>query len=106
MKAYKKESILFLVPEDDLVASRIEEVRNFFILQLKENTDASEVVLDAKGVSVIDSLGVNLIIGLYKEVIFQSKTIRIINANDKFMKIANFFRFPSILSIEGEKNDR
>jgi len=102
MKAYTENDNLFLVPEADLVASRIEEIRNFFLSALKEHPDEANVTLDAKGVEVIDSLGVNLIIGLYKEVSSNDKTLKIINAGEKFMKIANFFRFKSILTIEGE----
>ncbi len=105
MKAYAENDTLFLVPEADLVASRIEEVRNFFLSKLKEHPDESMVTLDAGGVKVIDSLGVNLIIGLYKEVTSNGKTLKIVNAGEKFMKIANFFRFPSILTIEGDNND-
>ena len=59
------------------------------------------MVLDAEGVDVVDSLGVNLIIGLYKELSNNSRFFRITNANDKFMKVANFFKFPAIFQIEG-----
>jgi len=102
MKAHIEGDELFLVPETDLVASHIEELRNFFLEQLKGNSRQSLVTLDVKGVNVIDSLGVNLIIGLYKETTANSKKLKIINANNKFMKIANFFKFPSIIQIEGE----
>ncbi len=102
MKAYPEGETLVLVPEQDLIASSIEELRIFFLEQLKEHDGQQTVVLDVKGIEVIDSLGVNLIIGLYKETSANGKEIKIVNAGEKFMKVANFFRFPSILTIEGE----
>lgn len=100
MRAYTEENELYLVPETDLVASRIEEIRNFFMSQLKTYPNESTVVLDAQGIEVVDSLGVNLIIGLYKHTLSESKVFRVLNAGEKFMKVANFFRFSSIFTIE------
>lgn len=102
MKAFTKDDTLYLVPETDLVASRVEEIRDFFMAQLKAFPNESSVVLDAKGIEVVDSLGVNLIIGLYKHTASESKTFRVLNAGEKFMKVANFFRFSSIFAIEGK----
>jgi len=102
MKAYTQNDVLVLAPNTNLIASHIEEIRNFFLAQLKEFPNEKSVTLDVKGVDVVDSLGVNLIIGLYKETNANSKELKIINAGEKFMKIANFFRFPSILTIENE----
>ena len=68
--------------------------------QLKAYPKESTVALDARGVEIVDSLGVNLIIGLYKHTASESKEFRVLNAGDKFMKVANFFRFSSIFTIE------
>ena len=100
MKAYTKDGALFLEPEGDLAASRVEELRNFLMAQLKACPGEKTVILDVAGINVVDSLGVNLIIGLYKHVSADSKTFRIINAEDTFMKVADIFRFPSLFTIE------
>jgi anti-anti-sigma factor len=102
MKAYTDtdNNALHLVPESDLVASRVEEIRNFFMSQLKAHQGETTIILDAQGIEVVDSLGVNLIIGLYKHAFSESKTFQVLNAGDKFMKVANFFRFSSIFTIE------
>ena len=60
--------------------------------------------MDVTGIDVIDSLGVNLIIGLYKELESSSRKFRIINASEKFMKVAQFFRFHALFSIEAVKD--
>ncbi|MEA2085192.1 MAG: STAS domain-containing protein [Thermodesulfobacteriota bacterium] len=100
MKVENKDGALILAPGTDLVASGIEKMRNSILAHLKEYPDASNIVLDADGIKVVDSLGVNLIIGLYRQADAESKKFEIINANEKFMKVANFFRFPSLFTVK------
>jgi urease beta subunit len=50
----------------------------------------------------VDSLGVNLIIGIYRQAVAEAKTFEIINAGDRFIKVARFFRFYSLFSVNGE----
>jgi anti-anti-sigma factor len=102
MKVKHKDDSLILQPESDLVASRIEHLRDAVLVQMKKHADVSHVVLDAKGIELVDSLGVNLIIGIYRQSVAESKTFEIVNAGDKFMKVAHFFRFPSLFNVTGE----
>lgn len=101
MKIRKENNTLLLIPETDLIASRIEELRDYFAQQLDEHPDVSHFVLDVDGIDFVDSLGVNLIVGLYRQVTDQSKTIEIIGAGKNFMKVASFFRLTSIISVKG-----
>jgi hypothetical protein len=50
----------------------------------------------------VDSLGVNLIIGIYRQAVAEAKTFEIINAGSRFIKVAQFFRFYSLFSVNGE----
>lgn len=100
MKAFEKNGTLFLVPESDLIASQIEDIRSFIMQQLKTNHQVQQVTLDVKGVGIVDSLGVNLIIGLYKELSAESKTFSITNAGKKFMQIVNFFHLNILFTVE------
>ena len=93
---------LYLVPETDLLASRIEGLRDSFSRKLKENPSVSRVVLKADHIDEMDSLGVNLIIGIYRQVISESKSFEITGAGEKFLKVANFFRFPELFEINRE----
>ncbi len=101
MKARMEDRTLVIIPEIDLVASRIEELRDYFTKALGENPDADHVILDAHGVESVDSLGVNLIVGLYRQATAESKTIEIVGAGPNFMKVAGFFRFPSLFPVKG-----
>lgn len=100
MKAHTDNGTLYLVPEGNLVASSVENMRDFFMKELRQHTDAERIVLDVRDIDIVDSLGVNLIIGLYRQSLSESRSFGVTNAGDRFMKIANFFRFPSIFSIE------
>ena len=102
MKANIEANTLYIIPETDLVASRIEELRDDMIQELENNPDATGVILDVQGIDIVDSLGVNLIIGLYRQVTAESKTFEIIGAGDKFMKVANFFRFPTLFTVKAD----
>ena len=109
MKQYKDpgdRDTLYLIPETDLVASGIEEVRDRFSRSLKENPSVSKVVLQADRIENMDSLGVNLIIGIYRQVHSESKSFEITGAGEKFLKVANFFRFPSLFNINREDTSK
>jgi anti-anti-sigma factor len=93
---------LILQPQADLVASQIEVFRDSVLVLMKKNPDVTGVVLDATGIEIVDSLGVNLIIGIYRQAAAESKTFEIINAGEKFIKVARFFRFYSLFSVNGE----
>ena len=103
MKSRKDGQTLYLMPETDLIASRIEELRDYFSEQLEVNKDFTLVILEVSGVDFVDSLGINLIVGLYRQVTTESKRMEIIGAGKDFMKVANFFRLPSIFTVKGEK---
>ncbi len=100
MKHTKDADALVLVPETDLVASAVEDLRDYFSDRLGDHTEVPKVVLDVTDVDLVDSLGVNLVVGLYRQVTGAGKTLEIINAGDNFMKVANFFRLPSLFSIQ------
>ncbi|MDM8525008.1 STAS domain-containing protein [Desulfococcaceae bacterium HSG8] len=104
MKVRKENEILFLIPETDLIANRIEELRDYFAEQLNAHPDVSRILLDVSGIGSVDSLGVNLIVGLYRQVTSESKTIEIIGAGENFMKVAGFFRLTSLFPVKEKES--
>ena len=91
---------LFLIPERDLVASNYETLRETIWQNINDNHELLHVVLDARGIDIVDSLGVNLIIGLYRHLISEAKTFEVTNAGPNFVKVANFFRFSTLFNIK------
>lgn len=104
MKTSVIETKLILQPETDLIASKIEELRRQVLTVMKSHPDTDGIVLDASGIEIVDSLGVNLIIGIYRQAVADSKTFEVINAGSRFIKVAQFFRFFSLFSVNGEIN--
>lgn len=102
MKASLQENRLVLQPGTDLIASRIEQLRMEILTQLKQHPDAQAIVLDAAAIEIVDSLGVNLIIGMYRQAAADGKSFEVVNAGSRFIKVARFFRFFSLFSINGE----
>ncbi len=99
----KGSNTLYLTPRTDLVASEIDRLRDRFMKQLQENPTVSRVVFKADRIDTIDSLGVNLIIGIYRQVSSESKTFEITGAGETFLKVADFFRFPALFSVNREE---
>ncbi len=90
---------LFLMPKTNLVASQIEKLRDSFLEELKANPNVSKVVFKADEIETVDSLGVNLIIGIYRQVKAESKIFEITGAGEAFLKVANFFQFQALFKI-------
>jgi anti-anti-sigma factor len=90
---------LVLAPGTDLVASRIEALRDFFDESLHRNPGVGAVVLDVTGIRIVDSLGVNLIVGLFRQTAAEERGMEVAGAGPEFMKVANFFRLPALFPI-------
>jgi anti-anti-sigma factor len=60
----KKGEALRLVPKVDLVASTVEEQRASMMKALEPPVE--RVILDLSGVDLVDSLGITLVLGLFK----------------------------------------
>ncbi|MEA1971944.1 MAG: STAS domain-containing protein, partial [Candidatus Cloacimonadota bacterium] len=72
---------LVITLDNDLVASYLDEQLNSTKAILKENPDAKEVVLDMQNVNEIDSLGINLVVGIYKQVAGEKKKFKTTNVS-------------------------
>lgn len=90
---------LRIVPETDLVASHMDEIRKYAWKMLDSHPDAAHVILDVCGIDLMDSLGVNFIVGLFRKAESNSQTMEIVGAEKNFMDIAGFFRLGSLFPI-------
>mgnify|MGYP006277608363 CR=1 FL=1 len=103
MDIRKQDDTLYLIPETNLTADRIENLRNEFMDGLNSNPDASTVIMQADYIDKVDSLGINLIIGVYRQVSSESKTFKITGAGETFLKLAGFFQLTKIFTISGRE---
>ncbi len=106
MEVLKDCDTLFLIPKTNLTASRIESLRNDFIEGLNRHRDVSTVILQADDIETVDSLGVNLIIGTFRQVSAESKTFKINGAGERFLKLADFFQLSKLFTISGREESK
>lgn len=103
MEIRKQDDTLYFIPKTNLTADRIEKLRKEFLDGLNKHPDAATVVLQAAHIETVDSLGVNLIIGLYRQVSSESRTFKITGAGKTFLKLAGFFQLTKIFTISGKE---
>lgn len=84
-------------PGGDLVASSVENLRTGMVKALKDAK--GQVVLDLTGTQQIDSLGITLILGLFKDCQKESLTFSIKNVNRDLMRVFRLFNLGKFFSI-------
>lgn len=102
MKIDRNNTTLRIAPESDLIASQVEALRDDVLASLKQEAELDQIVLDATGIDVIDSLGVNLIIGIFRESESRSISFEVINASEKFKRVSDFFQFENFFNVSPE----
>ena len=103
MEIQKQGDTLYFTPETNLTADKIEKLREEFVNGLNKNPAAVTVVLNASHVETVDSLGVNLLIGIFRQVSSESRIFKIEQAGEAFLKLAGFFQLPKIFTISGRE---
>jgi anti-sigma B factor antagonist len=88
---------LLLKPSGNIVASTVESVRDIVRPAVEESTQG--VVLDLGDVSQLDSLGVSLVVGLFKSCRSREVDFRIEGASADLMRVFRLFRLDHYFSI-------
>ncbi|MDH5559914.1 MAG: STAS domain-containing protein [Deltaproteobacteria bacterium] len=98
----KENKTIICKPTFSVIASNVLEMRNQLIVQLEGDTSWEELVLDCEKVETIDSIGVNLIVGLYKKTHSEKKAFKLINCNESLEKILKLFRLDAQFNMESK----
>ena len=83
----------------DLVASNLDEQLTTAKSFLAENQEVKEVKINMENVKEIDSLGINLIVGLYKQVSKDDKKFSVINTSKQIINLFNLFKLSSYFDV-------
>ena len=67
---------------------------------LKEYSDATEVILDLSGARIIDSEGINLIIGLYRECTASEKEFRVEHASQDNIRLFKILKLSKVFGLQ------
>ena len=81
----------------NLVASTVEERRKAALAAL--SAPCSEAILDLTESEVVDSLGITLILGLYKTCQQRHLPFRVVGANPDLMRVFKLFSLPKLFPI-------
>lgn len=90
---------LVVTLKNNLVASNLDKQQNAAKKALTENPEIELVELDLTNVNEMDSLGINLVVGLYKELSNQSKKFMVTNSSPKIKNLFDLFRLDSYFEI-------
>ncbi len=99
MKTQKTDGTVRLNPNGDLVASTVELLRDGMLKAL----DAAKVavVLDLSSTKHIDSLGITLVLGLFKSCQKQGLAFSIEGANPDLLRVFKLFNMTKFFSVAG-----
>ena len=99
---YKKEDkLLTLKITEELDHHTVEKIRRKSDFEI-ERYIPSKVVLDFNGVSFMDSAGIGLILGRYKNVSILGGKLEVVNVNNQVIKILNMSGLSKIIEIKEE----
>ncbi|NQU42987.1 STAS domain-containing protein [bacterium] len=70
--------------------------------QIKEalTGDEKKAVVDLRSLTVVSSLGVNVIVGLYRHIESQGGNLRVLVANEKMGNVFQLFRLTDLFPVE------
>jgi anti-anti-sigma factor len=77
---------------DEIVASRIPEMRSLLGAYLDNHNDWSELIFDCQSVSTLDSIGVNFVVGAFKKAQSSNRTFKITGCNEPVLKVLSLFK--------------
>ena len=102
LESLKREKLadgLRLAPQQDLVASTVEALRAAFAKSLKGATGT--LVLDLAQVEQTDSMGITLVLGLFKSCQAKGLGFRIQGANADIQRVFKLFNLTKFFEVAG-----
>ncbi|MCK9329151.1 MAG: STAS domain-containing protein [Candidatus Cloacimonetes bacterium] len=99
MKTVVDGKILEFQALDNLVASNLEVQTQAIKESFDKYTDLDTVILNLSNVNEIDSMGVNLVVGLYKQTQAKKMTFKVSNASRSIINLFNLFKLTSYFEV-------
>ncbi|MGK0290997.1 MAG: anti-anti-sigma factor [bacterium] len=99
---FKKDgSILICEPHVQVVASNVPEMRDTLIDHLDSDDSWDKLIFDCSQVDTLDSIGINLIVGLLKKTKATGKAFEVHGCNETIIKVFKLFRLTEQFVVEG-----
>jgi len=92
---------LICVPQQEIIASNVPTMREELIDYLDRESAWEELVFDCQQVETLDSIGINLIVGLFKRARVAEKSFKVVGCNEAIVKVLQLFRLDEQFAVEG-----
>ena len=103
MITFKEEdNKLICLPEEEIIASNVPPMRDTLIAQLDANDTWQELIFDCEKVETLDSIGINLIVGLFKKAKIADKSFKVTGCNEAIIKVLELFRLNEQFVVEAK----
>lgn len=103
MIEFKKEgNSLICTMTEEIVASKIPEMRNVLASYLDYNQDWNELIFDCQKVKTLDSIGVNFVVGAFKKASSANRQFKVVGCNEPVTKVLKLFKLDEKFTINSE----
>lgn len=99
MKIYIENKKAYLHFENNLISPNIRELINIVQNQLFDETSFDSIEIDLCQSTSIDSLGITLLIGIYKTYSSQNKPITLVGVNEPMMELFKIMKLNELFNI-------
>ncbi|HOD53157.1 MAG TPA: STAS domain-containing protein [Candidatus Cloacimonadota bacterium] len=99
MEAIVKENTIEFVAKTNLVASNLDNQLSLIKDTLSKNPSVETIVLNLGNVTEIDSMGINLVVGLYKQVHAENRKFTVTNTSRAILNLFNLFKLTSYFEV-------
>lgn len=100
MKKTYEDNTLTIYMEEDLVSSGASKVLETWKSWLSECTETPDIVVDIEQAKIIDSEGINMIIGLYRECTTQGRSFQVINPTAENLRLFGILKLSKIFGLQ------
>lgn len=103
MIEFKQEgTTLICQPQEEAVASNVPAMRDSLIDRLDSDQSWESLVFDCSKIQTLDSIGINLVVGLLKKTKASNKTFKVVGCNEAIVKVFKLFRLNEQFTVEGK----
>ncbi len=100
MKHELSNANLVVMPDDPLSAATVKEAFEEMQRLFAEPAAFQSLTVDLSAVKIIDSLGVNLLVGLYKEASKQSKAFKVIHCAQPIRRLFDLYKLSGYFALD------
>lgn len=100
MKHAETENNLILIPEGDIVSSRVKELIALAKSHMETAENYEKLVLDLSEVKIIDSIGITFVIGLFKNAKNSGKVFKVTSVSTDIQHLFMIMKLDQLFEIE------